>query len=136
MTARAPRTTDGSRLRRWCALALVVSSVSLQAQSGIRIVPLVRDGSVLISFSVSEAYTSDVKAVIQSGLRTTFTYTVEKHEIVSPLDVEIIDPVGYERIVLTACHPLYSAAQRYAVFARVSEIDTFAVGGEGRWPPL
>lgn len=66
----------------------------------------------------------------------TFTYTVEKHEIVDPRDVQIVDPVGYERLVLTACHPLYSAAQRYAIFARVSEIDTYAVGGEGRWPPL
>ena len=41
-----------------------------------------------------------------------FTYEVEKHEIVDPGDVEIVDPVGYERVVLTACHPLYSAAQR------------------------
>jgi sortase A len=53
----------------------------------------------------------------------TFTYTVEKHEIVDPSQVEIVDNVGYERLVLTACHPLYSAAQRWAVFARLSEID-------------
>jgi sortase A len=62
-----------------------------------------------------------------------FTYVVEKHEIVDPGDVEIIEPVGYERIVLTACHPLYSAAQRWAVFARLERIDLFAIGG-GRWP--
>ncbi len=77
MTALAPPEIGGARLRVICALALVVSSVTLQAQTGIRIVPLVRDGSVLISFSVSEAYTNDVRAVIQSGLRTTFTYTVD-----------------------------------------------------------
>jgi sortase A len=53
----------------------------------------------------------------------TFTYTVEKHEIVDPSQVEIVDDVGYERLVLTACHPLYSAAQRWAVFARLTEID-------------
>ena len=62
-----------------------------------------------------------------------FTYVVEKHEIVDPDDVEIIDPVGYERLVLTACHPLYSAAQRWAVFARLERIDMFTIGG-GRWP--
>ncbi len=53
----------------------------------------------------------------------TFTYTVEKHEIVDPSQVEIVDNVGYERLVLTACHPLYSAAQRWAVFAKLSEIE-------------
>jgi sortase A len=62
-----------------------------------------------------------------------FTYVVEKHEIVDPGDVEIIEPVGYERLVLTACHPLYSAAQRWAVFAKLERIDLFAIGG-GRWP--
>ena len=48
----------------------------------------------------------------------TFTYEVQKHEIVDPSQVAIVRDVGYERLVLTACHPLYSAAQRYAVFAK------------------
>ncbi len=61
-----------------------------------------------------------------------FTYRVEKHEIVDPSQVEIIEPVGYDRLVLTACHPLYSAAQRWAVFAKLERIDLFAIGG-GRW---
>jgi sortase A len=30
----------------------------------------------------------------------------------------VVDPVGYKRLVLSACHPLYSAAQRIIVFAR------------------
>ena len=62
-----------------------------------------------------------------------FTYVVEKHEIVDPSQVEIIKPVGYERLVLTACHPLYSAAQRWAVFAKLTRIDSFALTGSGRW---
>jgi sortase A len=65
-----------------------------------------------------------------------FTYEVEKHEIVEPSDVQIVDPVGYERVVLTACHPLYSAAQRWAVFGRLTRIDTFAITGEGEWEVL
>jgi sortase A len=52
----------------------------------------------------------------------TFTYTVQKHEVVDPSDVQIVDNVGYERLVLTACHPLYSAAQRWAVFARLTDV--------------
>lgn len=55
-----------------------------------------------------------------------FTYKVEKHEIVDPSDVQVVDPVGYERVVLTACHPLYSAAQRYVVFAKLKEIEISA----------
>jgi sortase A len=65
-----------------------------------------------------------------------FTYEVQKHEIVDPSDVHIVDPVGYERVVLTACHPLYSAAQRWAVFAKLTDIDTFAISGEGEWEVL
>ena len=64
----------------------------------------------------------------------TFTYTVQRHEIVDPTDVEIVDNVGYERLVLTACHPLYSAAQRYAVFAKLEDVTLFP-GGAGQFPP-
>jgi len=63
-----------------------------------------------------------------------FTYTVEKHEVVDPSDVGIIKPVGYDRLVLTACHPPYSAAQRWAVFAKLTRVDLFDISGEGRWP--
>jgi sortase A len=56
----------------------------------------------------------------------TFIYTVEKHEIVDPSAVHIVDDVGYERLVLTACHPLYSAAQRWAVFAELTDVTLFA----------
>ena len=61
-----------------------------------------------------------------------FEYTVQTHRIVAPTDVGITDPVGYERLVLTACNPLYSAAQRYAVFAKLTDASLFAIGG-GRW---
>ena len=49
----------------------------------------------------------------------TFTYQVERTRIVDPSDVWVLDNVGYDRLVLTACHPLYSAAQRIVVFARL-----------------
>jgi sortase A len=52
-----------------------------------------------------------------------FAYGVTNTEIVDPEDVDIVDDVGFERLVLTACHPLYSAAERYAIFARLVEID-------------
>jgi len=49
----------------------------------------------------------------------TFVYSVERTRIVSPDALWVIANVGYERLVLTACHPLYSAAQRIVVFARL-----------------
>ncbi len=48
-----------------------------------------------------------------------FFYRVQKTAIVNPSNVEIVRKVGYERLVLSACNPLYSAAQRFIVFARL-----------------
>ncbi len=62
-----------------------------------------------------------------------FTYTVLRHEVVDPSDVGILKPVGFDQLVLTACHPPYSAAHRYAIFAKLTRIDTFDITGEGRW---
>jgi len=53
-----------------------------------------------------------------------FTYRVEKTRIVEPTEVSVKRPVGYQRLILSACHPLYSAAQRIVVFARLSERDS------------
>jgi sortase A len=47
------------------------------------------------------------------------TYSVEGTRIVKPTDLGVLKRVGYDRLVLTACHPLYSAAKRIAVFARL-----------------
>lgn len=48
-----------------------------------------------------------------------FIYEVEKTRIVEPTRVSVIKRVAYDRLVLTACHPLYSAAQRIVVFAKL-----------------
>ncbi len=63
----------------------------------------------------------------------TFTYRVQKSQIVDPSRVGIVHPVGYERLVLTACHPLYSAAERYAIFARLAHIAIFDAARGGPW---
>lgn len=48
----------------------------------------------------------------------TIRYRVEKSAIVDPSDVWVVRDVGHNQLVLSACHPLYSAAERYIVFAR------------------
>ena len=51
-----------------------------------------------------------------------FSYRVQRHQIVAPTDVGVVDDVGYDRLVLSACNPIYSAAQRYIVFARLASV--------------
>jgi sortase A len=46
------------------------------------------------------------------------TYRVEQTRIVKPTAVWVTKRVGYDRLVMTACHPKYSAAKRIVVFAR------------------
>jgi sortase A len=48
-----------------------------------------------------------------------FTYRVERTKIVPPTELSVTDRVAHDRLVLSACHPLYSAAQRIIVFARL-----------------
>ncbi|MEZ5419974.1 MAG: DUF4390 domain-containing protein [Vicinamibacterales bacterium] len=69
-----------SAIRTRAALALLVWLAGTAGVAGadtLRIVPLVRDGQVLVTCQLVDGYTSDVRDVIQSGLKTTFTYTVE-----------------------------------------------------------
>jgi len=52
-----------------------------------------------------------------------FDYRVERTRIVPPTAVWVTNRVGYDRLVLSACHPLYSAAQRIIVFARLERAE-------------
>jgi sortase A len=49
-----------------------------------------------------------------------FTYMVIGARVVLPTDVSVLDPVGYSRLVLSACTPLFSASHRLIVFARLT----------------
>jgi sortase A len=48
-----------------------------------------------------------------------FLYRVTGHRIVQPSDWRILRHRGYEKLVLSTCNPVYSAAQRWIVFARL-----------------
>ena len=61
-------------------LGLLIASASsafAQDTAALRVRPLVRDGQVLVTFALDGGLTDEMKAVVQSGLRTVFTYTVE-----------------------------------------------------------
>jgi sortase A len=53
----------------------------------------------------------------------TFHYRVQKRQIVTPDSLWIIRRQPYDRLVLSACHPLYSAAKRIVVFARLASVQ-------------
>ncbi|WCB97024.1 hypothetical protein DSM104299_05795 [Baekduia alba] len=63
----------------------------------------------------------------------TFTYRVQRTRIVSPDAIKVLRDVGYDRLVLSACHPLFSAAQRIVVVSRLTSVVPLraAVGGQG-----
>ena len=55
-----------------------------------------------------------------------FRYRVEGRRIVDPGDVSVLRRVGHDRLVLSACHPLFSAARRIVVLARLTGVDQTA----------
>ena len=62
-----------------------------------------------------------------------FTYTVIGHEVVAPSDFRAaVNRLGYTRLVLSACTPLFSAAKRILVFAHLTR--TVPVGAARELP--
>jgi sortase A len=58
----------------------------------------------------------------------TFRYVVTGHRVVAADDWSILRRRPWEKLVLSACHPLYSAAQRWVVFARLQSSVPSASG--------
>ena len=72
------RSADRSAVRIGVlTFVLAMSAVTAVLAEGVRIIPLVRDDAVLVSFELTDGYTPEVKDAVHSGLKTTFTYTVE-----------------------------------------------------------
>jgi sortase A len=53
----------------------------------------------------------------------TFYYRVIRHTVVSSGDWHVIRDRGFDTLVLSACHPLYSASHRWVVFAALVRVD-------------
>jgi sortase A len=52
----------------------------------------------------------------------TFVYLVFDHKVVPAGDWSILRRRGFEELVLSACHPLYSASHRWIVFSRLISV--------------
>ncbi len=83
-----------SRQRWLVAVALVLGLTAVPARAeDLRIVPLVRDGNVLVTFQLTEGFTEQVRDAIRSGLKTTFTFSVE---------LRLAVPAWVDRTIATA----------------------------------
>lgn len=74
------QTRFARRILACAAAAFILTSpaaISGQEARGLRIVPLVREDMVLVSFHLADGFTDEIRAAIKSGLKTTFTYTVD-----------------------------------------------------------
>jgi hypothetical protein len=63
-------------------LVLLAGGVSLRAAETLRIIPIVSDKTVVVSFELADAYSEEIRQAISSGLRTTFTYEIELRMVV------------------------------------------------------
>ena len=75
-----PRKHEGTK--RLVGLVFVVAFVLLGSVAradgqDLSVMPIARDGQVVVSFELSEGLTEDVRDAIQSGLATTFSYELE-----------------------------------------------------------
>jgi hypothetical protein len=58
-------------------VALLLSGAVGRAAETLRIVPITSDDRVVVSVELSDGYSDEVRQAIASGLRTTFTYTID-----------------------------------------------------------
>lgn len=69
-----------------CIFALLAAGLTgdalLRADETLRIVPIVSDRTVVVSLELADAYSDEIRQVISSGLRTTFTYDIELRMVV------------------------------------------------------
>jgi hypothetical protein len=75
------------------ALVLLCSGAVGRAAETLRIVPISADDRVVVSVELTDGYTDDVREAIASGLRTTFTYTI---------DLRMLVPGWVDRTVATS----------------------------------
>jgi hypothetical protein len=98
--------------RIWAVALLVVALGGVAyAEGTLRIVPLVRAEQVLVSVDLDNGYTDEVRAVINGGVRTTFTYDV---------DLKMIVPAWVDRTIATA---VVTMTDHYDTLTRVHTLS-------------
>jgi len=104
------------------ALALVVSTLPLLAAGSqkVQVVPLPRDGEVLVSFKLAEALTDEIRTAIHSGLTIKFVYTV---------DLRRNATVWFDRTIASA---VVTATVKYDTLTRRYQVSRM-IDGRTEW---
>ena len=91
---------------RVSAILFSLLAVASAAGQSLQVIPLSRDGEVLVSFTLGEPLTDDIRAAIQSGLTVKFVYTV---------DLRRSAPAWFDRTIASA---QVAASVRYDTLTR------------------
>lgn len=92
-------------------LSFVALGSAAYAEGTLRIVPLVRAEQVIVSIDLDNGYTEEVRQVINGGVRTTFTYSV---------DLKMIVPAWMDRTIATA---VITTTDHYDTLTRVHNLS-------------
>jgi hypothetical protein len=87
------------------AAILVLGTSSVRAQS-LEVAPLPRDGHVLVSFKLAEAFTDEMESAVHSGLTISFIYQV---------DLKRSSSLWFDRTIASA---VVTATVRYDLLTR------------------
>lgn len=107
------------------AALAVLFAVTLAApvRQSLQVVPLIRDGEVLISFKLDEAMTDEVRAAIHSGLTIKLVYTV---------DLRRTAAIWFDRTIASA---VVAATVRYDTLTRRYHVSR-TVDGRIDWAEI
>jgi len=108
--------------RSLLALALVMSMQPAQGAGSdkVQVVPLSRDGEVLVSFKLAEALTEEIRTAIHSGLTIKFVYTV---------DLRRSAAVWFDRTIASA---IVTATVKYDTLTRRYQVSRM-IDGRTEW---
>jgi len=74
-------THTAASVRRGSGLVVLLLALlfggAVRAEQNMQVTPLARDGRVLVTFRLSDAFNEDIRTAIHSGLTITFVYDVE-----------------------------------------------------------
>lgn len=99
-----------------CVIALIMPTMALSAAETLRILPIVHDNQLLVSFQTDDAYNDEVRDAIASGLQVTFDYDV---------DVRMVVPAWIDRTVVTST---ISISVKYDNLTRRHTLQRFVDG--------
>jgi hypothetical protein len=103
-----------------CALPAMALAAGAPANPRVQVVPLPRDGEVLVSFKLAEAMTDEIRSAIQSGLTVKFIYTV---------DLRRSAAIWFDRTIASA---VVTATVKYDTLTRRYQVSRM-IDGRTEW---